>query len=152
MGLSANSSQVVLRQPAPAWGSIAHGSSPLLPLRALGMGEKQKVCTFPQGRIKSHATLFTINIGYCLLVHSAMSLKACQGGKLHYSTLKRPSCRRRALGCYFEMSRSLPKSQMGGQGATPPPHQHFLRTFHRSGDDKQSKTISIRRWVKILSH
>lgn len=60
---------------------------PLLPPRALRMGGKQSVCTFPQGRIKSHSTLFTINIGYCILVHSAVSLKACHDGKLHYSTL-----------------------------------------------------------------
>ena len=82
------------------------------------MGGKHSVCTFLQGEIKSRSTLFTINIGYCILLHSVMSLKACRDGKLHYSSLNRPSCQLWALAPLLQdEEKIIPESQMGGSGA-----------------------------------
>lgn len=57
----------------------------------LRMAGKQSVCTILQGRMKNHATLLPINVGYCILLHSVMSQEACCDIKLHYSALNRPS-------------------------------------------------------------
>lgn len=92
LGLSTNSSQVV-----PSLGQYRPLGFPLSPPWALRMGEKQSVCIFLQGKIKTHSTLSTINIEYHILLHSVMSPKACHDGKLLYSSLNRPSCQLWAL-------------------------------------------------------
>lgn len=91
LGLSANSSQVVASR-LHQHGTVSPTDFPLFSPQHL-----EWVCTFLQGKKRSHSTLFTINIRSCILLHSVMFPKACHDGKLHYNTLNRPSCHLWAL-------------------------------------------------------
>lgn len=114
---------------------------PLLPPRALRTGEKQSRCTFLQGKIKTKKTSipFTINIGYCVLLHSVMSPKACHDGKLHHSALNRPSCQRWALVLLLRWVDHFQSHRWEDQGPTPPLPQQFLKMFHCNSNGKWSK-------------